>query len=68
MNSVWSLLGFQTTRVGFGAAALYSTKVVSSGFSGYLTLAAGGTVVDLVVAGCLLLCYAACCLAGAGAT
>ena len=68
MNSVWSLLEFQTNWMGFGAAALYSAKVVSSGFSGFLAPAAGGTVVELVVAGCLLLCYAVCCLAGAGAT
>ena len=68
MNSAWLLLEFQTSMMGFGAAAMNSTKVVSSGFSGFLAPAAGETVVEPVVAGCLLLCYAACCLVGVGAT
>ena len=68
VNSVRSLLEFQTTRVGFGAAPLYSTKVISSRFSGFPAPAAGETVVEPMVVGCLLLSYAACCLAGVGAT
>ena len=68
MNFVWSLLEFQTAWVGFGPALLCFMKVVSSAFSGLLARAAGGTVAKPVVAGCLSLSYAACCLAGVGAT
>ena len=52
----------------FGPAFLSSMKVVSSGFSGFLARAAGGIVAKPVVVGCLSLNYAACCLAGVGAT